>query len=88
VSRAHSNYLAHISIELTQSSNRTNDVVAKLTILASLIVPMNLVTGLWGMNVHVPGQEDASLVWFFSIVACFVWLGFLIFIWLRKSDVL
>lgn len=22
-----------------------------------MISPMNLVTGLWGMNVHVPGQD-------------------------------
>lgn len=34
---------------------------------------MNLVTGLWGMNVKVPGQDvDDNLHWFFSIVGCLI----------------
>jgi magnesium transporter len=29
---------------------------------------MNLITGLWGMNVHVPGQDvDDNLHWFFGV---------------------
>lgn len=60
LARAHSNYLAQISIELTQASNRTNDIVAKLTAIASVLLPMNVVTGLWGMNVHVPGQYESK----------------------------
>lgn len=28
---------------------------------------MNLITGLWGMNVHVPGQDVENLHWFFSV---------------------
>ncbi|KXS22122.1 hypothetical protein M427DRAFT_92830 [Gonapodya prolifera JEL478] len=51
LARSHSNYLAQISIEITQSSNKTNDVVMKMTALASILVPLNIVTGLWGMNV-------------------------------------
>ncbi|PVU91264.1 hypothetical protein BB559_004209 [Furculomyces boomerangus] len=68
LSRAYSNYLAKISIELTESSNRTNDVIAKLSILASVLIPLNLITGLWGMNVPVPGQESGDLQWFIGIV--------------------
>ncbi|KAJ1928054.1 CorA metal ion transporter [Tieghemiomyces parasiticus] len=45
LSRSHANYLAQISFEITQASNRTNDVVAKLSALASILVPLNLVTG-------------------------------------------
>ncbi|ORX98657.1 Mg2+ transporter protein [Basidiobolus meristosporus CBS 931.73] len=72
LSRAHSNYLTQISIEITQSSNRTNDVVAKLTAIASVIVPMNIITGLWGMNVHVPGQDTENLAWFYGLVGFLV----------------
>ncbi|RKP34733.1 hypothetical protein BJ085DRAFT_16984 [Dimargaris cristalligena] len=68
LSRSHANYLAQISFEITQASNRTNDVVAKLSALASILVPLNLVTGLWGMNVPVPGQESGDLTWFHTIV--------------------
>lgn len=46
--RSHSNYLAQISLEINQLSNKTNEVVGTLTFFASLIVPMTFVTGLWG----------------------------------------
>jgi magnesium transporter len=69
LARAHSNYLAQISIEITQASNRTNDVVMRMTLLASILIPLNVITGLWGMNVHVPGQGEEGLQWFYSIVA-------------------
>lgn len=56
LARSHSNYLAQISIELTQASNRTSgifalisiDVVVKMTAIASILVPLNIVTGLFG----------------------------------------
>jgi Mg2+ and Co2+ transporter CorA len=71
LSRAHSNYLAQISIELTQTSNSFNQTVSRLTVFATVLgkydilsscvclrktnllhglsVPMNIITGLWGM---------------------------------------
>jgi magnesium transporter len=75
LSRSHSNYLAQISIEMTDANNQINDVLSKLTALGTVLIPMNLVTGetlvarctakiivdshagIWGMNVHVPGQD-------------------------------
>lgn len=61
LSRSHSNYLAQISIEMTDANNQINDVLSKLTALGTVLIPMNLVTGLWGMNVHVPGQDVQSV---------------------------
>lgn len=46
--RSHSNYLAQISLEINQLSNKTNEVMGTLTFFASLIVPMTFITGLWG----------------------------------------
>ncbi|TFK66567.1 cora-domain-containing protein [Pluteus cervinus] len=70
LSRSHSNYLAQISIEMTDANNQINDVLSKLTALGTVLIPMNLVTGLWGMNVHVPGQDiTEGYVWFVSIIA-------------------
>ncbi|KAF9916287.1 CorA metal ion transporter [Lobosporangium transversale] len=46
--RSHSNYLAQISLEINQLSNKTNEVVSSLTFFASLIVPMTFISGLWG----------------------------------------
>jgi len=69
LSRSHSNYLAQISIEMTDANNQINDVLSKLTALGTILIPMNLVTGLWGMNVHVPGQNVEGFAWFISIIA-------------------
>lgn len=66
--RAHRNYLGQISIELSQAGNTTNGVINRLTFFATIVVPLNLVGGLFGMNVHVPGQDHTDLVWFFWIV--------------------
>ncbi|KAH8118630.1 cora-domain-containing protein [Phellopilus nigrolimitatus] len=69
LSRSHSNYLAQISIEMTDANNQINDVLSKLTALGTVLIPMNLVTGLWGMNVHVPGEDvTEGYTWFVSII--------------------
>ena len=72
LSRSHSNYLAQISIEMTDANNQINDVLSKLTALGTIIVPMNVITGLWGMNVHVPGQDIKNLNWFGGICTAMV----------------
>ncbi|KAI8612586.1 hypothetical protein BC830DRAFT_1136027 [Chytriomyces sp. MP71] len=75
LTRAHSNYLAQINIEITQAAHRTNSQVLKLTSLGSLLIPLNLVTGFMGMNVNIPGKEGpyfaivvALLICLFSVV--------------------
>ncbi|CAI2166702.1 17444_t:CDS:2 [Funneliformis geosporum] len=77
LSRAHSNYLAQISIEITQLSNKTNEVLNRMTVFGTILLPMNVITGLFGMNVHVPGQEVDSVVWFFSIFSVLIAIGVL-----------
>ncbi|WBW74430.1 vacuolar CorA family magnesium ion transmembrane transporter Mnr2 [Schizosaccharomyces osmophilus] len=72
LSRSHSNYLAQISINMTLVSNETNEVLSRLTILGTILIPLNLVTGLWGMNVQVPGQDVPGLQWFFGILGSLI----------------
>ncbi|KAI9245260.1 hypothetical protein BY458DRAFT_447396 [Sporodiniella umbellata] len=66
--RAHRNYLGQITIELSQAGNTTNEVINRLTFFGSIIIPLNLIGSLFGMNVHVPGQGESDLVWFYWIV--------------------
>ncbi|KAK9423920.1 putative Metal ion transporter C27B12.12c [Seiridium unicorne] len=60
LSRAHSNYLAQLTIDSITQGTKTNEGLAKITFLASVIVPLNVITGLFGMNVKVPWQSDYS----------------------------
>ncbi|BFZ57166.1 Mg(2+) transporter [Savitreella phatthalungensis] len=72
LSRAHANYLAMLSTDSVSSNNRLNANLAKLTLVATMLVPMNLLTGLFGMNVRVPFGDGGSLAPFFVIVGIIV----------------
>lgn len=63
LSRSHSNYLAQINIKMNERQEQTADVLGRLTVLGTIVLPMNIITGLWGMNVMVPGQEVMNLDW-------------------------
>ncbi|CAO2649406.1 Nn.00g067910.m01.CDS01 [Neocucurbitaria sp. VM-36] len=67
LSRAHSNYLAQISVDQVIQGNSSNQTLQKVTVIATILVPLNLICGLFGMNVRVPGQ-DGSIAWFFGIL--------------------
>ena len=61
LTNAQSNYLA-------QLANQTNEVMKTLSIVATIMMPLSLLTGLFGMNVRVPGQGVENLVWFGCLV--------------------
>ena len=68
LSRAHTNYLAQLNVTNIMVGNHVNKVLSKITFLGSVLVPMNLICGLFGMNVPVPGQDSGGLGWFFGIL--------------------
>lgn len=68
LSRTHSNYLAQLTSNSIEENSRTNGALGKITLIGTLLVPMNLVTGLFGMNVPVPGRDTNNLAWFFGIL--------------------
>jgi Mg2+ and Co2+ transporter CorA len=72
IGRSQGNCLAQLSASSLRISLTINSALSKVTLIATVFVPCHLVTGLWGMNVEVPGQEDSGLTWFFGIVGCFV----------------
>jgi magnesium transporter len=54
-----------LDIYLTQMANRTNDIVKGLTILATIMLPLTLVTGYWGMNFeYMPLLKNPNGVWY------------------------
>lgn len=76
LARAHGNYLAQINIRMNERQEQTADVLGRLTVLGTIVLPMNIITGLWGMNVWVPGQEyEGDLQWFFWITAGLICFG-------------
>ena len=82
LSRSHSNCLAQISVDAIAQGNRANEVLSKITLLASILVPLNLICGLFGMCLFQARNQgaftgssgslasSASLWWF-----VFIWQG-------------
>ncbi|EEP79302.1 hypothetical protein UREG_04148 [Uncinocarpus reesii 1704] len=68
LSRSHSNYLAQLNVTNIMLGNDVNRILSKITFLGSILVPLNLICGLFGMNVPVPGGGGGSLTWFFGIL--------------------
>ncbi|OJJ61716.1 hypothetical protein ASPSYDRAFT_145592 [Aspergillus sydowii CBS 593.65] len=72
-SRLQSNFLAQTSVHNMRLSAKLNSGLSKVTVLATIFVPLHMVTGLFGMNVTVPGDDiEGSLAWFFGIVGVFI----------------
>lgn len=55
-----------LDAHLSMVSNQLNGVMKVLTIIATIFMPLTVVTGMWGMNVPLPhffGGEDAQFWW-------------------------
>ncbi|KKA27167.1 hypothetical protein TD95_000382 [Thielaviopsis punctulata] len=74
LSRVHHSYLTQLTVSSISQGTATNEALSKITFLASILVPLNLVSGMFGMNVAVPWREVNSLAPFFGI------MGFMVFI--------
>jgi magnesium transporter len=44
-------------------SHRQNDVLRILTVFSVVLLPLTLISGIFGMNVHFPGFDTASAFW-------------------------
>lgn len=53
---------------LTSVSNRMNEVMKVLTVVATVFMPLTLVSGIYGMNIHLPQFPggDAAQFWWLS----------------------
>ncbi|KTW25613.1 hypothetical protein T552_03473 [Pneumocystis carinii B80] len=70
LSRSHSNYLAQLSISYVQSNERSSAMFSKITVIGTIFLPANIITGLFGMNVAVPGEHKSG--WFWGIFWCII----------------
>jgi magnesium transporter len=60
-----------LDAHLSQVSNQLNSVMKVLTIIATLFMPLTVLTGMYGMNVdlpQLPGGKPAQFWWVFGIM--------------------
>ncbi|KAF7161365.1 hypothetical protein CNMCM5623_006979 [Aspergillus felis] len=61
LSRSQDKYLSQLSFDSSRMRNQIVASLSRLTVIASCIVPMQVITGLFGMNVMVPGKSSQGL---------------------------
>ena len=53
-----------VQIHFNAQSNRTNDIMRTLTAVTAIFLPLNLITGFFGMNFeHIPGLHSPTVFW-------------------------
>ncbi|KAL3481354.1 hypothetical protein BJX99DRAFT_218881 [Aspergillus californicus] len=93
LSRGQSKYLSQLSFDSTRIRNQIMHTLSRLTIIAGIVVPLQFVTGLFGMNVKVPGEGSTtegvtSLTAWFSILGILLALVLLFLAVARKLKML
>src|SRR5919204_278270 len=44
-------------------THRVNDILRVLTAFSVVVLPLTLIASIWGMNVHVPGEQGVTAFW-------------------------
>ena len=76
--------------ELLEQSNKpwlahkTNAVMRILTVFSVTLLPLNVITGIYGMNVGLPFQDQPSMFLFLSIVLLFMMGGSGWYFWWKR----
>ncbi len=65
-------------------ANRTNEIIKILTLISSILLPLTFLTGLYGMNVNLPLQDDPRSFWI-VIATMVIIVVFLYTIFKRKK---
>ncbi len=85
VRRLESSSEAAVQMHFSEQSNRTNDIMRALTVLTAIFLPLNLVTGFFGMNFEgLPLIHSARGFWivFFAMLALGV--GMSAYFWRKR----
>ena len=77
---------AILDIHMNMMSNRMNEVMKVLTIIATIFIPLSFLSGVFGMNftTSLPGQNDPWSFTIFALACGTLGLGMLGLFWWRK----
>jgi magnesium transporter len=64
--------------------HRQNDVLRLLTVFSVIILPLTLISGIFGMNVDFPGFGTAAAFWAIGAVMVAAAIGMFAFFWFKR----
>ncbi len=79
LNQANSKFVSHVSLQMSTLSNRMSRTMKALSQVATIFLPLNTVTGAFGMNVQVPWQTGTpgnDNIWAFLaiVLSMVVWI--------------
>jgi magnesium transporter len=73
-----------LEVHLSMVSNRMNEVMKTLTIIATIMLPLTVITGIYGMNLNIPeAHYDATYFIVISAMAIIIG-GMVIYFWRKR----
>ena len=81
-------YADLVDIELTDHTKNINGVMMIFSLVAIAVMPPQVIGGIMGMNVLVPGQGIEDSLWPFYLVICIMLIGMIIIILIFKWKVI
>ena len=64
-------------------ANRTNEIMKILTLISSILLPLTFLTGLYGMNVNLPLQDDPRSFWI--VIAAMLGIAFFMIMFFKRK---
>ena len=74
-----------VQMHFSEQSNRTNNIMRALTVLTAIFLPLNLVTGFFGMNFEgLPLIHSPTGFWIIFLLMLALGVGMSIFFWRKR----
>ncbi|MBC8055782.1 MAG: magnesium transporter CorA family protein [Rhizobiales bacterium] len=74
-----------VQMHFSAQSNRTNEIMRTLTTLTAIFLPLNLVTGFFGMNFDtLPGIHNPRAFWITFGVMLVIGIGMSLYFWRKR----
>lgn len=67
------------------ASNRTNEIIRMLTIIATILLPITVVASIFGMNIPLGPFGDSSLAALYVVLICLVIIGGMLYFFRRQN---
>ena len=85
VRRLQSSTETAVQMHFAEQSNRTNNIMRTMTVLTAIFLPLNLVTGFFGMNFDgLPLIHSKSGFWIVFFVTLTLAVGISVFFWRKR----
>lgn len=85
VRRLESSAEGAVQMHFSVQGNRTNDIMRTLTVLTAIFLPLNLITGIFGMNFDaLPLIHDAAGFWVAALMMLAVCVVLIWFFWRKR----